>query len=269
VNPTVILPILALAFLVACHERDRQGEEIASVNGQTLSEADLTADLVARHLPPKTSGDKIRAAVTTALVNRKLLADQARAEAIDKDSGYLAIAARAQEVALVEQLLAKWRTSIPMPGRGELQLFIDGNPQMFAGRVIYLVDEVETDMKGVDEKALASLRSMEAVTEYLRQNDHPFRRGSATIDTLTTGPFNARRMAVLAPGEPLISTRRTTFVIRWVARQTPAPLMGDQAFRLAVLLVQKATFQRTLEQNVAGLRAAATITYPPASALAD
>jgi peptidyl-prolyl cis-trans isomerase C len=261
-----IMSTLALTFLAACHERDPQKAEIVTVNGQSLTQGDLAADLVARHLKLEASSDSVRTAVTTALVNRKLLANQARLEALDKDPGYLAISARTQEMVLVEQLLTKWRTALPMPRRGDLKLFIDGNPQMFAERIIYLVDEVETDRRGVDDKALASLRSMEAMTEYLRENDHPFRRGSATIDTLTTGPFSARRVAGLAPGEPLVSTRGTTLVIRWVVRRTAAPLTGEQALRLAIVLVQRTAFQRVLQQNIESLRAAATITYPPSPA---
>jgi peptidyl-prolyl cis-trans isomerase C len=259
-----VATLLTLALATSCNNRSPDGEVLAVVDGESLTRNDLAADLAAHRLSPEAVDNKMQSAVMAALIDRKLLAERARQEALDMTPDYLAAATRAEETALVQQLLGKWRTTVPPPSRSDVLLFMDQNPQMFANRVVYLLDELQTDAKGPNEKTFGSLRSMEEVIDYLRQADHPFRRGSATLDTLTMGPNAARRVARLAPGEPFASTSGATLIIRAVVRSSPAPLVDDQGIRIATQLLERATFQRLVEQKIKTLHAAATITYPAA-----
>lgn len=257
-----VVPLLALALATGCHDRSSDAEVLAVVDGESLTRNDLAADLQAHRLSPEAVDSRIRSAVLTALIDRKLLAKRARQDALDTTPNYLAAAARAEETTLVQQMLGKWRSAVPSPSRSDVLLFMDRNPQMFANRVIYLLDEVQTDVKGLNVRALGPLRSMEAAIDYLRQGDHPFRRGSVTLDTLTLGPIAARRVARLSPGEPFISTIGGTLFIRAVARSSPASLMEEQGIRIATQLLEKATFRRLIQQRIKILRVTATITYP-------
>lgn len=259
------LPLLALTFAAGCHGRPAN-DVLVTVDGYGLTRRDLQADLVANHLPVEALGVRMQSALMIGLIDRKLLSEQARKEALDKEPDYQAMAARAQEIALVEQLLARWRTAVPAPSRSEVQLFMDRNPQMFADRVIYLLDELRTEARGLDSKALDPLHSMDAVIDYLHQRDHPFQRGSATLDTLSMGPRPASRIARLAPGEPFAASHDAALVIRSVVRSSPAPLADEEGVRIATQILERTTFQKIVQEKLKALRGMATITYPAASA---
>lgn len=255
-------PTLAAVLLIGCHEQSSGDEAIAFVDGRPLMGSELAADLTARRLSTETVSPAVRSAATSKLIDRVLLVKQAKQEALDQDPNYKVMAAQAQESILIQQLLNKWRSSVVNPSKSDVRLFIDSNPQMFADRVIYLLDEVQTDAKGLDARALAPFHSMDAVIEYLHQNDRPFRRGSASFDTLTMGPVPARRIAQLAPGDPFVSFHGTTLIIRAVLRSSPTPLVDEAGIQVATQLWQRAVLKQLVAQKLKTLRAAATITYP-------
>lgn len=258
---------LLLVLTSACSHPAPPADALALIDGQPLTRSDVAADFAARHLLPGALGPvsgKLEAAVVTALIDRKLLAARARLEEVDRQPEYAPLAARAQEVALVQLLLDKWRTGMPAPSRSDVQLFMDRNPQIFSERVIYYLDTVQIERGGVDQKALGACQSMDAVIGYLRERDRPFQRGSSSIDTMTAGLPLARRIEALA-GRPFVVTRGATLVVGAVVRSTAAPLSNEQGFRVASRLVQGARFQIYMKQQVEALRTATKITYIPAA----
>lgn len=263
---------LSLALIVviatsACRDRAAPTDTLALIDGQPLTRSDVAADFSARHLLPGGLGavsGKLEAAVVTALIDRKLLAARARLEEVDRQPNYAPLAARAQEVALVELLLDKWRTGLPASSKAAVQLFMDRNPQIFSERKIYYLDTVQVDRKGIDQQFVSGCPSMDAVINYLRERDQPFQRGSSSLDTMTAGLPLARRIAALPAGKPFVVTRGSTLVIGAVVRSTAAPLANEQGFRVASRLVQGAQLRQYIKQQVTALRAATKVTYIPA-----
>lgn len=267
----VVLGIAAAATLLAGCNKDKtpSGQVVATVNGADITRRDLASELNAANLPRGTDVAAVQPAVMSELVSRKLIVDQARREGIDKTPDYMAASQRAQDVLLAQAMVAKWVGQPEKPDAATLDRFIADNPQRFGERRVFLLDQIQTDAKGIDPKALGPINTMDGVIEYLRSKNHPFQRGRSTLDTAGLDPAAAKEITGLAPGMPFVTTRPGGLVISVITATQPQPVPADRQREIAAQLVRQQNVQKLVADKLKSLKAGAEIEYqkgfaPPA-----
>ena len=100
----------------------------------------------ARRIPPNVTADQKKQLEQGALrqvVNRKILADVARERGLDKTPMFLLQERRAEEGILVQMLQRQMSSSVKQPSQTDLATFMAQNPDLFAQRKIFTVDQIQ------------------------------------------------------------------------------------------------------------------------------
>src|SRR3546814_20493835 len=77
------------------------------------------------------------------LVERKLLADEARNRKLHESPAYLLQKRRTDELLLVQMLRDQIAASVPKPSRAEAETYISEHPTLFSGRKLYILDQIQ------------------------------------------------------------------------------------------------------------------------------
>ncbi|HVF84267.1 MAG TPA: hypothetical protein VM913_08885 [Sphingomicrobium sp.] len=197
-------PVLfALAVLLqACTEAAPAGQVIAVVNGEEVTVAELNEEARARGLAIG-SDVVLRKLLLQDVVDRKLLAQAAQQEELDRTPEYLLAIRRAQEVVLAQHLVAK-ATQEQAPVTPErLRALIAVNPQAFADRSLLTVEQLSfTPPARQQLRELTLSRTLaEAETKLagLRIESH---KSTESWDTATLDPASAQRLIAAGVGGP-------------------------------------------------------------------
>ena len=126
--------VALLAFLSArCNKAEPKGQVIAVVNGEEITVGELNQEARARGI--SIGNDRVaRARVMRDLVDRKLLAEQARRDKIDRNPEHLLALRRMDELLLVQDLVAA-RRGPAEAADAEVLTFIKAHPHAFDERV--------------------------------------------------------------------------------------------------------------------------------------
>jgi EpsD family peptidyl-prolyl cis-trans isomerase len=129
----------SLLLMTGCHlpftsPKAPTGQVAATVDGKEITLTQLQSEMAS--LPAGGPADqKAREqAALTAIVNRRLIADYAQKQGLDKTPAFAVQMSRARDVVLFEALQQQLARQIPAPTSDEAQKFISDNPDMFAQR---------------------------------------------------------------------------------------------------------------------------------------
>src|SRR5437763_8427667 len=97
----IFATVVACAILVSGCQRKAEGQTVAVVNGQEITVPELNFALGQAKIPESADKNAVRSQILQQLVDRQLLADQAKSEGIDKSPEYLNRQRQADEQLLI------------------------------------------------------------------------------------------------------------------------------------------------------------------------
>ena len=115
-----IVAAVAAGVLTSACTRKAEGQTVAVVNGEEVTVPDLNFALDQAKVPQGADKDAVRAQVLQQLVDRRLLAEQARKEDIDKSPEFLNRERRADEDLLISMLAARRLNTTQLPSDREV-----------------------------------------------------------------------------------------------------------------------------------------------------
>src|SRR5215212_3207415 len=127
----IVLAII-LAFVVSSCEKKPQGQSVAVVNNEEITAADLNAELSNAHVPPSKASKDARAQALQRLIDRRLLAQQAKSDGLDKSPEFLNQQRRTTEDLLINMLMSRQVNTQQLPSAAEIAKFEASRPGMFA-----------------------------------------------------------------------------------------------------------------------------------------
>jgi len=217
-----------------------KGQVVATVDGQDITVHELNAELQGVALP---SGDRRKAVEQAALqqiINRRILANIAREQGIDKTPMYILQERRADEALLVQLLQRDVASKIPQPTRADAEKFISDNPNLFAQRKIYEIDQIQFEQPE-DISRLAAyepLDTLDQIEQRLKEDGIKYRRAPAQLDTIGANPGLLAQINRLPAGEVfLIPTGRVVLANR-IKEARVVPFGGDEATQYATRQLQ-------------------------------
>jgi peptidyl-prolyl cis-trans isomerase C len=258
-----ILAAIAVSVLASGCNRKAEGQTVAVVNGEEVTAPDLNFALNQLKVPEGADKAAARAQVLEQLVDKRLLAEQARKEGIDKTPEYLNQQRQADENLLIQMLATKRLNTAQLPSDREVQNYIATHPEMFDKRETWTLDQLvyatPTDPK--IKQQIMDAHSMDQLVTVLQNDKVAFARQKNRLDTAAVPAELYGKLNTLPAGEPFaLSTGGRTVTSAIVARE-PVPISGDQAKPIAVDAMRKAQTGKALESLMKSLRSSAKIEY--------
>ena len=191
----------ALGLLLAASGCSKQatGQVAAVVNGDEITLQEVNAAVGAARLPENADKQKVRNAVLQHLIDQHLIAQQAKAEGLDRDPDYLLKQRDAAQTLLIQFYAKRLADTTRVPDQATVSKFIADHPETFANRMILSVDQLSfappADRTALD--GLKGIHTLDGVAGYLQGHGIAFQRGNAKVYTLMVRPAMMKQMAAL------------------------------------------------------------------------
>jgi len=260
-----VIAVLVCGILVSGCQRKAEGQTVAVVNGQEITIPELNFAIDQVQIPTSSDKNVIRNQVLQKLIDRRLLAEQARKEGVDKTPEFLNRQRQLNDDLLISMLAARRLKTAQVPSDRDVETFIASNPQIFANRETWDLDQIvyltPTDPKILTE--VQNAHSIDALIAVLQQHQIAFGRQKNRIDTSAVPPDVYARVSKLPAGEPFAVPVGPKTIASGITARDPHPLSGDAAKPAAVQLMRKKQTTKSIEDLLKSLRGTAKIEYQP------
>lgn len=262
-NIACTFAIAALA-LAGCG-KEATGQVAAIVNGEEITLQEINAELGSKPIPEGVDKKMIQQAALQRIVERRLLAQAARDDELDKTSDYLLRERQLRDALLVQMMGQRAERALKVPGQQEIDKFIADNPLMFANRTILTIDRIQFALPSRPDqiKALENDHSMDAVAARLRQMGIEFRRDNPQIDAAVLGPQRLQQIKALPEGEPFVIPENGVATVGVITGERAEPVSPENARPQAVQALRNKQLAETIQERLKQSRAAAEISYQP------
>jgi peptidyl-prolyl cis-trans isomerase C len=251
-----LLIVTALALAVSgcggSRPKPPTGQVVANAAGREITVRQLHAELGnAAAGSPAEQKEQQRSALRF-MIERTVLAEEARKEGIDKDPEFNLLNQRATDMLLVQQLQAKIAAAVPPPSKEEAVQFQNANPNLFAERKIFDVDQIRIDQPA-DRSVLTKLqplKTLDEVANFLNQNHLPYLRGTSTIDAVGQDPKLVNAIVALPPQEVFVFSAGSQILINQVRNTRVDPLTGAAADKYALNILRLQHTQAAVQKQL-------------------
>lgn len=226
----VCMAALALASCGGGKGSQPKGQVVATVAGDEITRAQLRAELAGVQGGSGNRAELEKAALQQ-IVTRKLLAAAAKKDAVDKTPEFAMTRDRAEEAMLVQAYQQQLVKSVPAASRDEIVSFIADNPDVFAQRKIFLVDQIRV-VRPLDAATLERFRpltTMEQVVAFLQAEKVPFQRGTDSLDAVGTDPTVVKWITKLPASEVFVIPTPQGVLVNQIRETRVQPFTGAQA----------------------------------------
>ena len=264
-NRTISFTCALIALSLSACDKEATGQVAAVVNGEEITLQEINAELGSAAIPEGADKTLVQQAALQRIVERRLLAQAARDDELDKTPDYLLRERQLRDALVVQSMGQRAERALKVPGEQEIDKFIADNPVMFAERKILAVDRIQFAMpKNVDQlKALENDHSMEAVAARLKQMGIEFRRDATQIDSAALGQQRLQQIRALPAGEPFVVPENGAVTVGVVTGERAEPVPAANARPMAVQAIRNKQMSETMQQRLKQSRTSAEIQYQP------
>jgi EpsD family peptidyl-prolyl cis-trans isomerase len=259
-----IVLAIVLAFIVSSCEKKPGGQTVAVVNNEEITAADLNAELSNSNVGADASKE-VRAQALQRLIDRRLLAQQAKSDGLDKSPEFLNQQRRGTEDLLINMLVSRQANTQQLPSVADISKFEAGRPGMFAKREIWNLDQLiyplPKDASVIGK--IAAAKSLDEIAQTLTTSGIQYSRATKQFDSALLPPTLYTQLNNLSPGEPFIAPGPDRAVASVITSRQPAPLSADQQRQLALSQMKREQVNQILGRRLKDLKAKAKIQYQP------
>jgi EpsD family peptidyl-prolyl cis-trans isomerase len=217
------------------------GQVVATVNGDEITTLELKAEMGGfASKDPKVMKQAEQQALQQ-IIMRRLVAQQAKAEKLDKTPDFSIQVQRGEESLLAQAYERKLVQGLPPPTQRDAENFVVDHPDQFANRRVIELDQVIAPAAKVDPKKLESLKTLDDVKKAFEAGNVPYQESTGELDTLTAPPALISAIGKLPPNDVFVLPQRGAYVFSRVAGEKNRPFRGDMAtnYAMRVLAQQK------------------------------
>jgi peptidyl-prolyl cis-trans isomerase C len=250
---------LALAT-TSCNKPEPKGQVIAVVNGEELTVSELNEEARARGISIGNDA-AARARLVRDLVDRKLLAQQARRDGVDRNPDYLVTSRRLNEL-LLAQKLVDLRRGPADPTDAEIQAFIKAHPHAFDQRVAVRAGQitVPTKLPAKVQADLSTAANLDQAQQLINAAGISGVRSEQVWDTANLPEATTARL-LPAGGELLLLPAGEGMAIVQVLSLTPQPTPPDQRVSTAREWLRQHRTNEALEELLDAAKSKAQVKY--------
>lgn len=264
-NRTISIALALATLSVAGCGKEATGQVAAVVNGEEITLQEINAELGSTAIPDGVDKKAVQQAALQRIVERRLLAQAARDDELDKTPDYLLRERQLRDALLVQLMGQRAERALKVPGQQEIDKFIADNPVMFGNRKQLMVDRIQFALpKNPDQlKALEDDHSMDAVAARLQQMGIEFRRDNTQVDSAALGQQRLQQIQALPAGEPFVIPENGVVTVGVITGERAEPVSPANARPIAVQAIRNKQLTDTIQQRLKQSRAAAEIEYQP------
>lgn len=253
----------AIAMVLTACDKEPTGQVVAVVNGEEITQQELNAEISELPTPPVGDKQAVRRQVLQQIVDRRLMAQVAKEDGLDRDPEYITRERRLKEELLVSMYGKKTADTVRLPDAGSVRKFIADNPGRFSQRTAYLVDQITFDMPSdpnvlKELEADKTLAEVEASLQHLKVN---YSKGQNSIDSGNIPSQIMNQILALPAGEPFIIPTQGKIVVSVITGRQPVPVAEKDAGSLAAQTMRAEELGRVLRKRLDEAKAKASISY--------
>ena len=255
---------VGIALMASACTKKAEGQTVAIVNGEEITAAELNAELGNAKIPEGADKDQARSRVLQTMIDRRLLAQQARTDGIDKSPEFLNRQRRATEDLLINMFASRQIDTAKLPANSEIEKFLATRPWIFSQREQWNLDQLRFQMpKDAATRAkLDQAKTMEEVAKVLTDANIAFTRQKNKLDTAVIPQNLYGQLAAAArASEPFIIPIGDQAVASTIVSREPAPITGAQARPIAVAAMRREQASQLMQNRLKSIRDAAKIEY--------
>lgn len=256
------LASVAALTLTACGDSKStpEGQVVATVAGKDVTIHELNAEI--SQIPGRNGAPRklVEQVALQRLIERKMLVEEAKKRALDKNPQFLLIRQRADESLLVQALQAEVQGKVPATTREAAQKFVAENPQIFADRRIFSLDQIAfLRPDNLDQLPLKQANTMTDVERVLTDANIDYRRAPQQLDSVALAPQLTDQIVKLMnrptpdpflyidqpPGAPA-----PVVFINMVTGSKTQPFTGERAIAFAQQVLQRQEVQKRLAETL-------------------
>jgi peptidyl-prolyl cis-trans isomerase C len=258
-----IVLAIVLAFMVSSCEKKPGGQTVAVVNNEEITAADLNAELSNSNVSATDASKEARAQALERLVDRRLLAQQAKADGLDKSPEFLNQQRRLTEDLLINMLISRQANTQQVPSADAIAKFEASRPGMFAKHEVWTLNQLIYPLPkdGAVAAKIAAAKTLDEVAQALAAAGIQYTRATKQFDTAILPPSLYAQLSNLAPGEPFIAPGPDKAVASVITSRQPAPFTPEQTQQLALSQLRKEQANQLVARRVKELKAKAKIEY--------
>ena len=259
-----------MIMLSACGHK-AEGQTVAVVNGEEITLSELNFELGLANVPPGADKNAVRSQVLQSIVDRRLLASQAKQEGLETTPDYVNRKRRGEEDLLISMLSAKRLNTVSLPTARETDAYIASHPAMFANRQIWDLQQVQFQPSAdpAVQAAIEKTTSFPELIALLQKSGAAITQQKNRLDTAVVPAELFQKISSLPAGEPFIVRVGDRAIASVITAREMRPTVGDQARPMAAEALRKEQSSKDMGNRISGLRKSAKIEYqkgygPPA-----
>jgi peptidyl-prolyl cis-trans isomerase C len=257
--------VACAALLLAGCDKKPEGQVAAVVNGDEITLQEINAEVGGANIPKGVDAKEVQKAALQRIVERRLLAQSARDDDLDKTPEYLVRSRQMEDALLVQLLGQRTEKTFQVPDQRALDKFMAENPSMFAGRKVFTVDRIQfalpADMAQL--KTLEDDHSMDAVAAKLTKLGIKFQRGPAKMDSAQLGQQRIDQIKALPDGEPFVTPENGVITVAVITGETAVAVNAADMGLLATQAMRNQALSKSLQDRLKQARAKGEISYQP------
>lgn len=241
-----------------------KGQVVATVNGEEITVTELNRELGAAPAADAAQRKAMEQAALQSIITRKLLAQAAKTEKLDKTPAFAQQEMQTKESMLVGAMQRKIAGGVANPSRVEAEKFVAEHPHMFAERRVMVVDQIVVGKFSPElMKKLEPLTTLEQVETALSRESLDFQRTTTVLDTLNAPEGLTETLMKLPAGEIFIFPRGNAVFVNQIRESRTLPFTGERAVNYASAGLKQMRTQEAVSRQIEALRKGASdkITY--------
>lgn len=254
---------IGLALLASACNKKAEGQTVAVVNGEEITAAELNAELGSAKLPEGADKNQTRARILQTMIDRRLLAQQAKTDGLDKTPEFLNRQRKMTEDVLISMLAARQIDTAQLPANSEIERFEASHPWMFAQREQWNLEQLRFALptNAAVKAKLDQAKSLDELSKALTDSGITFNRQKNRLDTAVIPQSIYGQLATLRAGEPFIIPVGGQAVASVIVSREPTALTGEQAKPIAVAAMRREQAAKLMQNRLSALRQTAKIEY--------
>ncbi|MBB3890494.1 EpsD family peptidyl-prolyl cis-trans isomerase [Phenylobacterium haematophilum] len=241
-----------------------KGQVVATVNGEEITVTELNRELGGASAADATQRKALEQAALQSIITRKLLAQAAKEEKLDKTPAFAQQEMQAKEAMLVGAMQRKVAATVANPSRVDAEKFVAEHPHMFADRRVMVVDQIVVGKFSPElMKQFEPLTTLEQVEAVLGRENLDFQRTTTVLDTLNAPEGLTETLMKLPAGEIFVFPRGNAVFVNQIRESRTLPFTGERAINYATAGLKQMRTQEAVGRQIESIRKSAEgkITY--------
>jgi EpsD family peptidyl-prolyl cis-trans isomerase len=254
----VAMAAIACVGLASCGESQPKGQVVAKVGKDEVTVLDLQAALAGFKAPDAKTRKAAEQQALNAIVQRKIIAQAAHKQKIDKTPEYARMQEQMNETLLVKTWQDQVVKAVPAPSTEDAQAFVDKHPDLYSARKKLSVDALRFNLPNDPtlNQALQPLHTLDEVKALLTERKIAFTTGQTEIDAFLVDPRFVEQLLKVGSDDVFAVPQNGVVLVGHITGMRVEPVANALALRHATAYLRQTRVQEAVNRRFSGVVAA-------------